>query len=69
MRLRVKCANCGMIYERPQVASCPACKSNAADPVSTASKAVESVLQRSAPKELTDDLQTLVQRPMHRLED
>lgn len=61
-RQRVSCSNCGMIYERPQVMLCPACKSNAADPVPGSDATVrghhESAIPAGprGPKELTDDL-------------
>ena len=56
MRTRVQCANCGMVYERPQVKACPACKSNAADPVQGDSLRREHTTPPSGPKPLTDDM-------------
>ena len=54
--MRVKCANCEMIYDRTtQVKSCPACKSNAADPLKAQGRQDEQ-RKSSGPRLLTDDV-------------
>ena len=62
--MRVKCANCGMVYDKadPNVGSwlgqsgalaCPGCRSNAADPIDSRTKR-HTESNRSGPRVLTD---------------